>query len=264
MRQRRIVVALLLALLVAIGANGQREKKPMTNGDVVALIKAGLPEETIVLAIQQQPSNFDTSPEALIQLKNQGATQKILDAILRGGTAKTPAQLIESDDGTTLTNKAAVGTGVIMIDGSKQIEMKYNSHNLRSSGYNPVPFSSTKLRAAFDGSHAELRTLNASPMFEVNVAANAQPSDFVALVSLEVKSDRREIALAKTSGMTGSTSTGFPKDRIIPISLEEIQTEGRAAYYKRYRVKLASNLPAGEYALVVRRSYYDFGVDANR
>jgi hypothetical protein len=72
--------------------SSQQEKKPLTNDDIVTMIKAGLSESTIVLAIQQAPVNFDTSPDALIQLKNQGASSKILDALLQAQARKLETQ----------------------------------------------------------------------------------------------------------------------------------------------------------------------------
>jgi hypothetical protein len=78
----------LCLLLAGVAATAQESKKALTNADVVTMIKAELPESVIVLAIQQSPAHFDTSPKALIQLKNQGATPKILEAMLQ--PAKPP------------------------------------------------------------------------------------------------------------------------------------------------------------------------------
>ena len=47
----------------------------MTNADVINMVKAGLTENTIVLDIQLSPTAFDTSPNALIELKNQGVSR---------------------------------------------------------------------------------------------------------------------------------------------------------------------------------------------
>jgi hypothetical protein len=58
------------------------QTKPLTNADVVSMVKAGLEESTIVLAIQHGATEFDTAPQALITLKNQGVPQKVLDAML--------------------------------------------------------------------------------------------------------------------------------------------------------------------------------------
>lgn len=104
-KERKITMTKFLTVLmfaaclffVTSTAIGQQTKTTMTNADVVEMIKAELPESTIILAIQETPSNFDTSPQALIQLKKQGASQKILDAMLQvkaeeGGTFIIPQQ----------------------------------------------------------------------------------------------------------------------------------------------------------------------------
>jgi hypothetical protein len=57
-----LAICFLLACSIAMA---QQQKKPLTNADVITMIKAGLAESTIVLSIQQSTSNFDTSPEAL-------------------------------------------------------------------------------------------------------------------------------------------------------------------------------------------------------
>jgi hypothetical protein len=46
------------------------------------MLKAGLPESTIVLAIQNSSNDFDKSAQALIALKSAGGTQRIMDAML--------------------------------------------------------------------------------------------------------------------------------------------------------------------------------------
>ena len=63
----------------AVPANG-----PLTNADVIRMFKANLAESTILLAIDQRPAcAFDTTPDALIELKNVGVPQAIMDAMLR-------------------------------------------------------------------------------------------------------------------------------------------------------------------------------------
>src|SRR5579884_1982161 len=56
-------------------------KRLLTNADVVRMIKAGLAESTILLAIEQNPSKFDTAPAALIDLKEQGVPPAIVEAM---------------------------------------------------------------------------------------------------------------------------------------------------------------------------------------
>ena|SRR6516162_6614911 len=85
-------------LLVLSGMPPQKpETKPLTNADVVSMVKAGLAESTILLAIQRGPTDFDTSPQALVSLKSEGVTQKVFVSHAdcgyrnRGGSKAEPA-----------------------------------------------------------------------------------------------------------------------------------------------------------------------------
>lgn len=84
-----VAAAAMLAVFAGIGwGQGGAQPKPLVNADIVKMAKAGLGDQTIVLAIQSKPSSFDTSPEELIRLKGQGVTQAVLNAML---TASKPA-----------------------------------------------------------------------------------------------------------------------------------------------------------------------------
>lgn len=77
---RHLIVSLLVVapwLLVA-----QQPRAPITNADVVSMTKSGLGEQTIVLAIQQGSTNFDTSPQTLVELKKAGVADAVLNAML--------------------------------------------------------------------------------------------------------------------------------------------------------------------------------------
>lgn len=54
----------------------------ITNSDVVSMTRAGIGDQTIILAIHRGPDKFDTSPQALVALKRAGVTDKVLNAIL--------------------------------------------------------------------------------------------------------------------------------------------------------------------------------------
>jgi hypothetical protein len=94
---RKIQTIFLFAacfLFVTATVTAQKAKNIMTNADVIEMVKAELPESTIVLAIQQCDPNFDTSTKALIELKKQGVTQKVMDAMFQPPTIidKTPTK----------------------------------------------------------------------------------------------------------------------------------------------------------------------------
>jgi hypothetical protein len=79
---------LVLTLMLASFAVAQKTVKPLTNEDVVSMVKNALPEEVILNAIQANDTNFDTSADALIALKNAGVSVKLMDAMLASVTNK--------------------------------------------------------------------------------------------------------------------------------------------------------------------------------
>ena len=79
------------------------DKTGSANSDILRLIKAGVPESTIILAIQSGSVKFDSSPDGLIELKTQGASEPVLAAVLSArrnsdeaaGTGHVPANASE-------------------------------------------------------------------------------------------------------------------------------------------------------------------------
>jgi hypothetical protein len=89
---RLLQLAFLLAFLLALPLLAQAPTdNVLTNADIVKMMKAGLPESIIVREIQMSNTDFATSPAALIELKKQGASERILGAILdsRMGTSQS-------------------------------------------------------------------------------------------------------------------------------------------------------------------------------
>lgn len=58
------------------------QKKPLSNTDVINMVKSGLAESIIISAIQLNPADYDVSPAALLTLKKAGVTPKEQDAML--------------------------------------------------------------------------------------------------------------------------------------------------------------------------------------
>lgn len=78
-----------LILLIALtnAAIAQTPQKPLTNLDVIKMVKGGVPESIIVSSIQTHKTKFDISPDGLIALHKAGATQSEMDAIMAASGA---------------------------------------------------------------------------------------------------------------------------------------------------------------------------------
>lgn len=55
---------------------------PMTNDDVIKMVKGGLGEATVLQAINGAEPGFDTSPDGLVKLKQGGASDAVIQRIL--------------------------------------------------------------------------------------------------------------------------------------------------------------------------------------
>lgn len=83
-------LALLLAFFLALPITSLAQvatDKALTNADVARMVQAGIPESIVVREIQTSRTDFGTSPAALIELRNHGASERVLGAVLDSRTA---------------------------------------------------------------------------------------------------------------------------------------------------------------------------------
>ncbi len=75
------LLAIVLAFVVPCLAQDQSDR-PLTNSDIVKMVNAGIPESVIVRAIEVSGTNFVTTADALISLKQHRVPDGVLAAIL--------------------------------------------------------------------------------------------------------------------------------------------------------------------------------------
>lgn len=90
-KTKRCFATVLAIVLGFTAAVAQKTGKPLTNDDVIAMVKKKLPESVIVSAIQTGPARFDTSTNELIRLNAAGVTEKELNAIMASGNGSAKA-----------------------------------------------------------------------------------------------------------------------------------------------------------------------------
>jgi hypothetical protein len=66
-------------------------QETMTNDSVIKLVKAGLSEELVLTTINSSPGKYDTSASALIELKEAGAGDKVVAAMILKASGTTSA-----------------------------------------------------------------------------------------------------------------------------------------------------------------------------
>jgi hypothetical protein len=82
----RLRGVLLAVAAVAAALSAQTTDKPLTNGEIGSMLAARLPESTILLKIQTAAYrglvSLDVSPAALIALRQRGASEPVLNAVM--------------------------------------------------------------------------------------------------------------------------------------------------------------------------------------
>jgi len=97
MNCHRFSLLFLGTLVLTLAAHAQTQK-PLTNADVLNMSKEGFDAGLIVKDIESNPTDFDVSPQALIDLKAAGVPQSVMEAMLAARAAK-PSAAVEASHG---------------------------------------------------------------------------------------------------------------------------------------------------------------------
>jgi len=259
------VVAACAALLLA----GPARAAEITNGDVIKLLEAGMPEAVVLQAITSGQPRFDTSAPALILLKEKGASPAVLTAVLSAEKGATAA----ADASATRATSGLNPEEVVVVAGGAETPMQYLVPTMRSA-VRGFGFGGVAFYAALAGRTAQRRFPAGSPEFLVSIPKNAQPAGYVTIASMAQRDNgTREVM---TGGGYMSYSSGINKDRVVPIRTEPAADQARAREgFVLFRVVPVQPLLKGEYALVlytaeirtigyfgqVGNSFFDFGID---
>jgi hypothetical protein len=66
-------------------------QQALNNDAIIKLVKSGLSDDFIVSTINGQPGNYDASPDAIVALKNAGASDRVMTAIVQKVVGFSPA-----------------------------------------------------------------------------------------------------------------------------------------------------------------------------
>ena len=65
------------------------DDKPLTNADVLKMAKSQFDEDTLLSVIDSHPAQFDTSPDALVELKQGGVGERVIRAMIAANKRPT-------------------------------------------------------------------------------------------------------------------------------------------------------------------------------
>jgi hypothetical protein len=91
MKKRIRAIVLAGSILLTSGAAlAQQSAKPLSNADIVSMMKAGIADDVVVGSIQVSGGNFDVSPDGLIALNKAGVTMRVMEAMIGSAVPRPP------------------------------------------------------------------------------------------------------------------------------------------------------------------------------
>jgi len=262
--------------IALLGASAAAAAATMTNADVIKLLEAQMPDSVILQSIASSTTKFDTSANALIALKNKGASAAVLNAVIspKSLTAAPAAGAAPAGRTAPVAASNAINPEeAIVVQNGQETSMQYIVAQMRTAA-RALGFGGMASYATLTGTRAARRLPSEGFEFIVSVPKNAQVAGYVTLASFAIRNNgTREVS---TGGGYMSYSSGINKDRVVAISSEQLADQSRAREgFVLYKVKPERALPVGEYALIfytaevrvagffaqAANSFYDFGVD---
>src|ERR1043166_2626462 len=100
MKLKHFIRTLLMIGVIAQLLVSQQGSKPLTNDDVITIVKSGMPESVVVSAIQSRSGKFSTATSELVRLHKAGVTENELNAMIaassKGNANPTPSSNLET------------------------------------------------------------------------------------------------------------------------------------------------------------------------
>jgi|GEM_PF-6985904 len=232
-------------------AQAQSGKPLLTNCDVVKLIKAALPDTTIVQVIQHSATDFDTSTESLGELRQLGASQAIVDSVVKSAAAQ-PASTARNAHPETFGLPCHEGF-FYKID-SRWIELTYPDGEPKLKGTEKVFLSGGIIGGGIDvvysGAHAKLEITEPQPVFYNHAPGDmdlerhfVQTGTKFVVVRLDQKETNRLLEIKPIGFFNGFGGLKYKKSSVYETTLTHISRNV-------VRVQLKAALPQGEYLLV--------------
>ncbi len=243
-------IAILAALTLATPLLGvDQPNGPLTDQDVLQMVKAGFDDTTILRYIQANDVDFDLSISAVVSMKNAGVSQSLIQSMLSIEVAKKEVGVdaaLAAISATASNGRDDVHVFALLNGRLVPIQpeiVKWRSTNgLRSVAL--LGFEKGPLIGAVSGPHSDLVTtwppLNMVPLdiaFYVLTPKGSSAADFQ-LLHLSEKSDRREFRTIPGD----RAHTWATPENTAAFTLEAVAP-------RVYKISLP-NLNVGEYGLL--------------
>lgn len=252
------------SVLVAQQATSSKEP-PLTNQDVVKLCKLGLGDEVVIAKINQAPEvQFQLDVDSLANLKQQGVSKAVIEAMLKRASAPASAPSPAPAAGGT------GGAGTLPSVGEEGVWLKTSQGEIRlSSVLGDASVTSVVVAALvfldFPGLKAEVRISDRRPQIVVKSSKNPRGRIFLVRADIDEDDNVRSVKIGRASMFGVKSWTSPDKDWTVECDVAEIKPG-------TWELTPKTDLKPGEYGLLFRAGFggqlapnqgelFDFGVD---
>lgn len=247
-RKRLALIAVLFALPLLTAAPVLAQRQSLNNDSIVKLAEAGLSDDIIIQTIHTQPGNYSLGANDLIQLKQDGVSEKVIAAMIAKNSSATTSH------GNGADTPAPVA---ILPEGVDEIGVYYKKENSTVDRWTSIDPEIVNYKSGgwvkstathgiikqdrnghIDGNASQL-VLSRGTSFLLYVPEGVSPIEYQ-LLKLRINSNNREFR-SQTGGVFHS-ETGAQRDNV-PFNAEKIAT-------RLYRFTLAPNAEKGEYGIL--------------
>lgn len=236
----------------------------LSNATVIALVRAGLGPEAIIAKINASNGSYDTSTNALIELKQAGVFDGVIAAMLQRST--TPVLTNARADNASPNPLDSHAPGIYLLDNrgtSKMVRIDATLANQTKSsnilGYALTSgISSMKVKAVIPNAQARVQAASRRPVFyfyfnQTGTLATlsqfgsafttmaSSPNEF-SLIRLEQKKDRREASVGSV-GIFSGVKSGISDKARVAFTYDDVAPGV-------FKVAPTSDLPPGQYGFL--------------
>jgi len=239
----------MVAFSAALSVGGQQSSGPLTDQDVLQMVRAGFDDTTILRYIRANDADFDLSIPAMVALKNAGVSQSLIQSMLSIEVSKKEIGVDAAMAAIAATASSSHdNVHVFALQAGKLIPMEPETVNWKpNTGFRSVAtlgFDRGVATGTVPGPHSDLIArwppMNMVPLdiaFYILTPRGGSASDFQ-LLHLSDKSDRREFRTIPSDRAHGWGAV----EHTMPFTLEALAP-------RVYKVTLP-NLSVGEYGLL--------------
>lgn len=277
---------LMFAAILCVAASSAFAQDKLTNSEVISLTKAGLASSVILEKIRTSQTDFDTSTDGLIALKQAGVADDVVAAMVSartGGSRNVPAPGGDpAGDPNDPMSKHGFGIYLYQEEGGvrkmTQLQPNMSAQNRTGGAFTasmtPFGLGKVKTKTNLPGRSANVQIKDTSPVFYfyldstsggLNTSSGipSTPNEFT-LVRFNQRSDNREVTIAKTNSW--GSKGGLSDEYVVALTAEPL---GNGVF----KVTATAPLKKGEYGFMMLNSgnantaagvgskFFDFGVN---